>query len=412
MQEFIFELKPDRSSELPWAGVVNASSLDAQRLKLLVDASLALSEVRDFEQLLNLIAKTGVEMANCEGCSIYGVEGENLRFLASTNMVLDQRAGHRARLVDGLRDFLIPITSNSIAGFVAKSGRAMNIPNVYELDPSLPFAFNASLDQRHQYRSQSMLTLPMCDTRGYVLGVMQFINHHNRETSAIAAFSELDTMYLTALANQVGVLLRNARMNDQLRESRVEAVKKFVIASEFTDKDTGLHIERMGRYSALFCELLGLGSAYAEDVRLAAMLHDVGKITTPDAILKKPGSLTAPEMQVMRQHALNGYDILRDSQSPLLQLGATVAGSHHEKWDGSGYPHGLAGEAVPIVGRIVALADVYDALSSKRCYKEPWSMDDVISHVSQLGGTQFDPTLITLFMDNLPRFTEVRHDFH
>lgn len=409
MQSSAFELKPDQSSTPLWMEAGSRTTLDAQRLKLLVDASLALSEVRDFDQLLDLIAKTGVEMAHCEGCSIYGVEGDNLRFLASTNLVLDQRAGHQQRLVEGLRDFLIPISNRSIAGFVAKAGRAMNIPDVYALDPSLPFSFNASLDQRNQYRSHSMLTLPMCDTRGYVLGVMQFINHHNRETAAIAAFTELDTLYLTALANQVGVLLRNARMNDQLRESRVEAVKKFVIASEFTDKDTGLHIERMGRYSALFCELMGLGATFAEDVRLAAMLHDVGKITTPDAILKKPGSLTASEMQVMRQHALNGYDILRDAQSPLLQLGATVAGSHHEKWDGTGYPNGLAGEQIPVVGRIVALADVYDALSSRRCYKDPWPMEDVIQFLSHLGGTQFDPALVKLFMENVLKFTEVRH---
>jgi response regulator RpfG family c-di-GMP phosphodiesterase len=287
----------------------------------------------------------------------------------------------------------------------------MNIADVYALDASLPFRFNASLDRRNQYQSHSMLTLPMCDTRGYVLGVMQFINHRNRQTAEIEAFPAADTQYLIALANQVGVLLRNARMNVQLRESRVEAVKKFVIASEFTDKDTGLHIERMGRYSALFCELMGLGAAYAEDVRLAAMLHDVGKITTPDAILKKPGRLDEPEMEVMRQHALNGYDILRDAQSPLLQLGATVASSHHEKWDGTGYPYGLAGEQIPAVGRIVALADVYDALSSRRCYKEPWPMQDVIDFVSHLGGTQFDPQLVKLFMDNVTKFTEVRQAF-
>jgi response regulator RpfG family c-di-GMP phosphodiesterase len=313
-------------------------------------------------------------------------------------------------MVESLRDFLIPITTQSIAGFVAKSGRLVNIPDVYALDAALPFRFNPSLDLRNQYHSQSMLTLPMCDTRGYVLGVMQFINHHHREHDRIEAFSDVDTMYLTALANQVGVLLRNARMNDQLRESRVEAVKKFVIASEFTDKDTGQHIERMGRYCALFCELMGQGSAYAEDVRLAAMLHDVGKITMPDAILKKPGRLNAEEMEVMRQHAINGYDILRDAQSPLLQLGAIVASAHHEKWDGSGYPHGLAGTAIPEVGRIVALADVFDALASRRCYKEPWPMPEVVGYLSRLGGSQFDPKLVQLFMAHVARFTEVRHD--
>jgi HD-GYP domain-containing protein (c-di-GMP phosphodiesterase class II) len=409
MEARSFELKPDRAFSPEAVTSALNGSLDAQRLKLLVDASLALSEVRDFDDLLGLIAKTGIEMAHCEGCSIYGVEGDHLRFLASTNPVLDQQVGYRQRLVESVRNFLIPIQSSSISGFVALSGRPLNIADVYRLDESLLYKFNPSLDQRHQYRSCSMLTLPMCDTRGYVLGVMQFINHRIRETRAIAPFPEADVMYLTALANQVGVLLRNARMNHQLRESRVEAVKKFVIASEFTDKDTGAHIERMGRYSALFCELLGLGSAYAEDLRLASMLHDVGKITTPDAILKKPGPLSADELVIMRQHAQNGYDILRDAQSPLLQLGATVAISHHEKWDGSGYPNGLAGEQIPMVGRIVALADVYDALSTQRCYKEPWPLDQVIDFITGESGKQFDPRLVKLFMTHTQKFLDIQH---
>lgn len=411
MQHSVFELRPESTPAGFWLASTAGESLDAHRLKLLVDASLALSEVRDFDLLLELIAKTGVDMAHCEGCSIYGVEGENLRFLASTNIVLDQRAGVARRMVEGLRDFLIPISGQSIAGFVAKSGVPLNIPDVYTLDPSLPYHFNPSLDRRNDYRSHSMLTLPMCDSRGYVLGVMQFINHHHRSTGQTAAFADIDILYLRALANQVGVLLRNARINDQLRESRVEAVKKFVIASEFTDPDTGAHIERMGRYSALLCELLGFGAAYAEDVRLAAMLHDVGKITTPDAILKKPGLLDVHEFSVMRDHAQNGYDILRDAQSPLLQLGATVALSHHEKWDGSGYPHNLAGENIPIVGRVVALADVFDALSSRRCYKEAWPLDETVRYLSHLGGKQFDPALIKLFTAHVDKFIEVRQSF-
>ena len=403
-----FELRPEPSAHSPSSAVVDAGLLDAQRLKLLVDASLALSEVRDLEKLLELIAKTGVEMAHCEGCSIYGVEGESLRFLASTNAVLDQRVGKTKRMVENLRHFLVPLNNNSIAGFVAKSGGALNLADVYALNPSLPFHFNPDFDKRNGYHSQSLLTLPMCDSRGWVLGVMQFINHHNRQTARIEAFPDADLIYLRALANQVGVLLRNARINDQLRESRVEAVKKFVIASEFTDKDTGTHIERMGRYSALFCELMGQGSAYAEDVRLAAMLHDVGKITTPDAILKKPGPLNEAEWVVMHQHASNGYDILRDAQSPLLQMGAIVAQSHHEKWDGSGYPYGLAGDAIPLIGRVVALADVFDALSSRRCYKDPWSMDAVVPYLARLGGSHFDPALVKLFMSNVDRFVDIR----
>lgn len=406
-----FELMPEPGAKYPARDAGDASVLDAQRLKLLVDASLALSEVRDLELLLELIAKTGVEMAHCEGCSIYGVEGENLRFLASANAVLDKRAGKRRRMVEALRDFLVPLNNHSIAGFVAKSGAALNLADVYALDPSLPFHFNPDFDQRNDYHTQSLLTLPMCDSRGWVLGVMQFVNHHNRQSARIESFPDADLIYLRALANQVGVLLRNARINDQLRESRVEAVKKFVIASEFTDKDTGSHIERMGRYSALFCELMGLGAAYAEDVRLAAMLHDVGKITTPDAILKKPGPLNEAEWVIMHQHASNGYDILRDAQSPLLQLGATVAQSHHEKWDGSGYPHSLAGDAIPLIGRVVALADVFDALSSRRCYKDPWPMEAVVPFLARLGGSHFDPQLVKLFMSNVDRFVEIREGF-
>ncbi|HNE17680.1 MAG TPA: HD domain-containing protein, partial [Rhodocyclaceae bacterium] len=157
-------------------------------------------------------------------------------------------------------------------------------------------------------------------------------------------------------------------------------------------------ILRMAHYSRLIAEQLGLGAEFCERLLSAAPMHDVGKVGTPDHILLKPGRLTDEEMAIMRQHASIGHDILKGSSSPMIQLAAEIALSHHEKFDGSGYPGGLTGEAIPLSGRIVAVADVFDALTSERPYKPAWALDRAVQFLKDGRGAHFDPACIDAFL--------------
>lgn len=195
---------------------------------------------------------------------------------------------------------------------------------------------------------------------------------------------------------------------EQLKLAHIDLVERLGRAAEYKDTDTGEHIIRMSQYSKILALAYGIDEESAELLKQAAPMHDIGKIGIPDAILLKPGKLTELEFDTMKEHTLIGAQILSKSASPLLQLAYQLAMEHHEKWDGSGYPHGIAGEQISIEARIVAIADVFDALTSKRPYKEAWSTDKAIELLKQQAGKHFDPKLVTLFISCLDEVLEVR----
>ena len=165
-------------------------------------------------------------------------------------------------------------------------------------------------------------------------------------------------------------------------------------AAEFRDPETGAHVLRMAEFSRAIARAMGRDADYQSLIRKAAPLHDVGKLGTPDHILLKPARLTEQEMEVMKQHTTIGWQILREHRSPVLQMGATIALTHHEKWDGSGYPRALAGEDIPLEGRIVAVADVLDALTSVRPYKHAWDLGEARAFIEKGAGRHFDPACV------------------
>ncbi len=177
-----------------------------------------------------------------------------------------------------------------------------------------------------------------------------------------------------------------------------DTIERLSRAAEYRDPETGAHVQRMAHYSALIARQLGWSAERQALVLRAAPMHDVGKVGTPDQILLKPGRLTPEEMAVMRQHAQIGHDILFDSDNPDLQAGAEIALHHHEKWDGTGYPRGLRGEAISPLGRVVAVADVFDALTSARPYKPAWSLERARAYLEENRGTHFDPVCVDAFL--------------
>jgi len=198
---------------------------------------------------------------------------------------------------------------------------------------------------------------------------------------------------------------------DELRRTRLQVVQQLGRAAEYRDNETGNHILRMSHISALLAKSIGWNEADCELMLHASPMHDIGKIGIPDHILLKPGKFEPEEWEIMKTHAVIGANILEGDDSELMKCAGEIALTHHEKWDGSGYPYGLSGEAIPLVGRIAALADVFDALTSVRPYKEAWTVEAAVDLIKENRGTHFDPDLVTVFLEQLPGILKIRDQF-
>ena len=227
---------------------------------------------------------------------------------------------------------------------------------------------------------------------------MNEIEHEERGFDAGGVDYILKPITPSILKRRVATHLELANM-DMMRETRAETIQMLGEAGHYNDSDTGNHIWRMASYAATLARASGWSKERAEELRLAAPMHDTGKIGISDAILKAPRKLTQEEFDIVKTHTYIGWNILNKSNSPLLKMAAELALYHHEKWDGTGYPEGLSGEAIPEVARIVAIADVFDALTMRRPYKKKWSIDDALAYIRNQAGQHFDPGLARVFID-------------
>lgn len=233
------------------------------------------------------------------------------------------------------------------------------------------------------------------DMRISPLGFLLFIGAHSYVLSMrfARAFNDVEK-----LSNEIITTQREVIFNlGQIAEGR--------------SKEIGNHVKRVAEYSKLLAEKVGLPERQVELIKLASPMHDIGKIAIPDTILNKPGRLTKEEFEIMKTHTTLGYEMLKNSKGKILQLAAEIALTHHEKWDGTGYPQGLKGEDIPITGRITAIADVFDALGSPRVYKHAWNLDEILTYFKEQRGKHFDPKLVDLFFENLDQLLIIREQY-
>ena len=240
------------------------------------------------------------------------------------------------------------------------------------------------------------------ERRGFELGAVDFITKpvsppivRARVRTHLALYDQ--NRVLEEKVTEKTALLRQALLD--LKGSSLETIFRLTQAAEYRDEDTGEHIQRMSNYAAAVARKLGLGDNTIEWVLHAAPMHDIGKIGIPDSILLKPGKLDADEWEIMKQHTIIGGKILADSKAGYIRLGEVIALTHHEKWDGSGYPRGLKGREIPLVGQIVAIADVFDALTTRRPYKEPFSLEKSYAIIREGRGSHFKPDVVDAFFD-------------
>jgi putative two-component system response regulator len=245
------------------------------------------------------------------------------------------------------------------------------------------------------------------EIEGFSLGAVDYIT---KPISPPVVLARVKTQL--ALYDQNRELDRKVReQTKHIHETRLKIIQRLGRAAEFKDDNTGLHVIRMSHYARVLGIAAGMSEAMADMMLDAAPMHDIGKIGIPDSILQKAGPLDDSEWVVMQGHTKMGVDIIGEDDSELLQMAKVVAISHHEHWDGGGYPNRLAGEDIPMVGRIVAIADVFDALTSVRPYKESWAVEDALAYLQEKSGTQFDPKLVPLFVENIDKVLAIKEQY-
>jgi HD-GYP domain-containing protein (c-di-GMP phosphodiesterase class II) len=323
------------------------------------------------DSLLTIIAEEVRNILDADRCSVFLVDGYKGELWTKVALGMEEKI---------LR---MPL-GQGIAGFVAKTGSAVNIREAYR-----DTRFTQDLDRITGYQTRSVLAVPLKGRDSQVLGVFEVLNKTK------GAFTEEDEGLLRILATMAASFIENASLYDDLRRSHLETIYRMALVAEFRDqKDTGKHLRRMSRFSGILASAMGMSYQESEDIRYASPLHDIGKVAIPDAILRKPDKLSAEEYDEMKRHTIYGSQMLINAESRLLRLAALIAISHHENYDGTGYPYGLKAEAIPIEARIVSVADVFDALISKRIYKGAWTLDDAVAHIKSLAGRQFDGAVV------------------
>ena len=394
---------------------------EKEKLDTLATLGIDLSRIHDLDMLMERILSEARRFANADAGSIYIREKKSLHFTYTQNDTLQQRLAEGEKLI--YSTFHMPINEESIAGYVAATGKPLNLPDVYSIDPSCPYHFSKGFDKKSKYTTRSVLTLPLENHNADIIGILQIINAED-EAKNVIAFSQNDEKMMLHFASIAAVALERAQM------TRAILLRMIRMAEMRDPKETGAHVNRVGGYAVeLYEKWARMRNLNQNEIdkrrdilRMAAMLHDVGKIAISDLILKKPSRFNEEEYAIMKQHTVMGAQLFSDRQSDFDEAAAQVALNHHERWDGNGYPGhvniqtgkvlqghsdadgrpiGKKTEEIPIYGRIVALADVYDALSSARVYKEAWDESQVLSKIEEESGHHFDPELVELFFSSL-----------
>lgn len=278
--------------------------------------------------------------------------------------------------------------------------------NVICNDPYIDPRFNKQVDQYTGYRTKNVAAIPLVSSKDEVIGVLQCIN----KLPSSNGFNNNDLVKLKLIGNYAANTLELSRLNKEIEESQKELLSIMGEAVEFRSRETGEHIARVSHYSATLALLAGLDTEDAKMLANAAPMHDIGKIAIPEAILNKPGKLTDEEFEIMKTHSTAGYSLLCKSDKKMIKAAAEVAYGHHEKWDGTGYPRGLSGEDIHIYARIVAIADVFDALGNDRCYKKAWELPKILEFFREQRGRHFDPRLTEIFLQNIDLFVGNQKD--
>ncbi|MGQ9693817.1 MAG: HD domain-containing phosphohydrolase [Thermodesulfobacteriota bacterium] len=383
-------------------------SIPAQDFEKLLNVGIALSSIHELDKLLDLILKEARRLTRADAGTLYLVRDNQLIFKISQCDSLCHRLGE-GRMRQMYESFSMPISPESIAGYVALDKKVLNITDVQQIPAEAPFRYNPSWDEKAGYTTRSMMVVPMFNREGKVAGVLQLINALSAEDGGkIIPFPPQQEKLVSSLASQAVVAIENAELTESLKQAHLDTIFRLGVAAEYRDKETANHLKRMSYYSALIARGLGWSEEEVDMILWSSLMHDVGKLGIPDCILQKPGALTAEERRLMEYHTIIGANILKGSEAAVLKQSRIIALTHHEKYDGTGYPRRIKGTEIPIAGRITILADIFDALSSKRVYKEALEEREVLKILQEGRGSLFDPQVLDIFLDHFEEVREIK----
>ncbi len=365
-------------------------------LNSVIEMGLKLSAVEDQRKVLHKILHEARKLVLAEAGTVYVVNGKTLRLASVQN---DQLSHHK--IAHHLLDKELPISYGSLAGFTFLSGQTVNITDTLRLPAGSPFSIYRGFDQSTGYNPRTILAIPIKSPTAECLGVLELFNALDSRRRP-TRFRQVEKSGLPPLVSLAAVTMHNSLLQSQLREAHRDTIIRLSIANEFRDDDTGNHVRRISDTCAIIARRMGIGSHVEDVIRFASPMHDIGKIGISDQILRKPGPLTVQQRLTMQQHTLIGAAILAEAKNEMIAMAHDIAISHHERWDGKGYPNGLAGENIPLSGRIACIADVFDALLSKRCYKDAYPLEKAVDIIRQGRGRQFDPNVADAFFTGMP----------
>ncbi len=348
---------------------------EIRRLEALTEVSAVINSTLDLKALLKLVMELAARVSHSEASSIL------LRDAETGDLSFDIAVGDKA---DQIKTLSIP-KGQGIAGHVAETGESLLVP-----DCSLDARFFKKADEKTSFVTRNIIAVPLV-TRNKTIGVVEVLN------KKIGTYSQSDLELLQALAHQSAIAIQNAQLFQDLQESFVATVRSLAAAVDAKDSYTAGHSTRVTEYSVMIAEALGLSGDEQRSIRLSGLLHDVGKIGISDNVLGKPGSLSDEEFAIMKTHPSQGAVILR--QVPQLREVIPGVISHHERFDGRGYPNGLKGEEIPLHGRIIGVADAFDAMTSDRVYRPRLSDEVALAELKKNSGTQFDSRVVKAFLE-------------
>lgn len=406
------------------------SDVSEQRGRLRSIAMLAneLARIQDIDILMERLLTEARRILVADAGASYLVDGDQLRMTHAQNGSFQDRDFSENLRRSGIR---VGIDRQSIVGWVAETGEVAKIRDAYELDEKSPYAFNDNFDKQYGYHTKSILAAPLIGATGQILGVLQLINPCHPDGTPREEFDADDETAIRHFASMASVSMQNAQLTRSM-------ILRMIRMAELRDpSETGAHANRVAEYAlVVFGEWARRNGLSMEErelqrdkLRIAAMLHDVGKVAVPDKILKKPGKLDDEEFATMQGHTMVDEALFDELLSGYDEAAAEVVRGHHERWDGKGYPgretlarddngylvfptkpirNGREGVEIPLFARIVAIADVFDALGSQRSYKEAWDDERILSLLREEAGSHFDPELVDIFIDGIDEIRAIR----
>lgn len=341
---------------------------------------------KDLTKVLILLSDMAKELINSDRCTLWLYDKDSNTFWT--------------KVAHGLEEKIEVPADKGIIGLVKKDHQSIIIN-----DPYNHSAFNPEIDHKTGYKTRNIVVVPAKNLKDELIGVYQAVNKLEGE------FNETDINFLKLVEGYSTEMIENALLYEEIEQTQREIIFRMGDIAETKSKETGNHIKRVAEYTRLLSTEYGLPKDEVDLITLASPMHDVGKIAIPDSILNKPGKLTFEEFEVMKTHSEIGYNLLKFSSRRLLKAASIIAYEHHEKWNGKGYPQALAGESIHIYGRILALADVFDALVSDRCYKKAWGIDKVYKLFQEEREQHFDPVLTDLFIKDFDKFVSIKDKY-